>query len=172
MCAGSGCIGIAFLKHLPHVHVDFAELNPRFIEQITKNCKLNSIDPTRYTIHQSDLFTSVPQPMKLDFPGYDVVVANPPYIAENRRSTVQDSVHRHEDHGSLYSPDDGLGHIKRIIDALPTYLAPGGACYIEYDPWQTSLITEYIENNHPSMHGEIILDQYQKERVVTITFSD
>jgi len=164
MCAGSGCIGIAALKHLPDTHVDFAELNPRFTEQIQHNLNINNIDPSRYSIYQSDLFTDVPHTK------YDLILANPPYIAPERENTVQESVHVHEDHNSLYSQDDGLEHVKRIIDVLPDYLSEQGTCYIEFDPWQVPLLDEYLAKqtllNHTYMN-----DQFDKPRVLIIKFA-
>lgn len=196
--AGSGCVGIALLKHLPHCTVDFIEKNPAFVEQIQKNLELNHIDPSRYTIYQSDMFSSLPSPTSSDAtwergrvvweygeseenkeedmtknddePGhqYDLIVANPPYIAHDRTNTVQNSVHDHEDHDSLYADDDGLYFIKKTIEALPQYLAPGGSCLIEYDPWQTDLITLYLETNHPNLSHQIIPDQFNKNRIMLI----
>lgn len=166
LCAGSGCIGIALLSHLPHAQVDFAEYNPDFVAQIKKNLEINNIDPKRYHVYQSNMFENIGWS---DYPMYDLIVANPPYIAHNRRETVQDSVHNQEDHGSLYADDDGLYYIKQIIDSLPRYLAPEGECYIEYDPWQTDLITEYLDTNHPHLEYRIIPDQNNKDRVVRIT---
>ena len=99
---------------------------------------------------------------------YDLIVSNPPYIARDRRETVQESVHNHEDHGSLYADDNGLYFIKQIIDTLPHHLAPDGQCYIEYDPWQTDLITEYLDTNHPHLDYQVLKDQNDKDRVVRI----
>ncbi|MFW0871224.1 MAG: HemK family protein methyltransferase [Patescibacteria group bacterium] len=167
ICAGSGCIGIALLAHLPKIQVDFAEYNPQFIKQIHKNLELNKIDPERYHIYQSDMFTQV---RGSSHPLYDLIVANPPYIARNRKDTVQQSVHHFEDHGSLYADDDGLEYIKVIISALPRYLAPGGECYIEYDSWQTHLITTYLDTYHPTLRYRILQDQNEKDRVVHIYY--
>lgn len=160
--AGSGCIGIAALQHLFTSTVDFVEYNRDFIDQIQKNLEINTIDPSRYTVTQSDMFT------QLEDQQYDLIMANPPYIAHNRLDTVQESVHDYEDHGSLYADDDGLFFIKKLIDELPHRLNPGGSCYIEYDPWQTDHIVEYIQTNHPNLSHRIIQDQFEKDRVVQI----
>jgi release factor glutamine methyltransferase len=166
MCAGSGCIGIALLSHLPHAQVNFAEYNPQFIEQIKKNLEINKINPERHHVYQSDMFENIGT---LDVPKYELIVANPPYIARDRRETVQDSVHNHEDHDSLYADDDGLYYIKQIIECLPHHLTPDGQCYIEYDPWQTNHITEYLDANHPNLTYQILKDQNNKNRVIFLS---
>ena len=161
--AGSGCIGIALLAHLPCATVDFIEKNPHFVQQIKQNLELNNISPSRYRVYQSDMFASVSSVQ------YDLILANPPYIAHDRTDTVQESVDKHEDHNSLYADDDGLSFIKRLIDELPTHLASRGECYIEYDPWQTTLITHYLDTHHPNLKYQILQDQNNKDRVVQIS---
>ena len=161
--SGSGCIGIACLHHLPKCHVDFAEKNPSFVKQIQKNLDMNNADPARYHVYESDVFTALPEEKQ-----YDLILANPPYIAHNRRETVQDSVHEHEDYNSLYADDDGLYFVKHLIDNAQKYLKPGGSMYIEYDPWQTQTIGEYIKNNYSVLSHKIIQDQFNRDRVVKI----
>jgi len=162
--SGSGCIGIACLHNIPHCRVDFAEKNPRFIKQIEKNLDLNQTDLDRYTVYESDVFSALP-----DNKQYDLILANPPYIAHDRRETVQDSVHEHEDCNSLYADDDGLYFVKHLINNTKKYLKPGGSLYIEYDPWQTPAIVEYIKTSHPTLSYQIIKDQFEKERVIKLT---
>ncbi|MDO8520716.1 MAG: HemK/PrmC family methyltransferase [bacterium] len=57
--AGSGCIGIALLKHLPNAMVDFGEKDPRLCKQIEKNIALNAIDPKRTRVIQTDVFSNI-----------------------------------------------------------------------------------------------------------------
>ena len=163
MCAGSGCIGIAILKHIPDSQVDFAEINPSFTEQIQHNLNVNKIDGSRYHVYHSDLFTELPRKQ------YDLILSNPPYIAPERQNTVQESVHNHEDHASLYSQDDGLEHIKRIIEALPQYLSSAGTCYIEFDPHQVPLLDEYLAMQELFTHS-YMNDQYNKPRVLVLNY--
>lgn len=161
--SGSGCIGIAYLRNLPQCTVDFVEKNPAFVKQIQTNLDLNQVDPTRYTVYESDVFSALPSERQ-----YDLILANPPYIAHDRRETVQDSVHEHEDYNSLYANDDGLYFVKQLIDNAQKYLKPSGSMYIEYDPWQTNAIIEYIKSNHPALSHQIIKDQFGRERVIKI----
>ena len=50
--AGSGCIGIAILKHIKNSRVDFVEIDANLIKQIKINLKLNKIKPNRYKVIQ------------------------------------------------------------------------------------------------------------------------
>src|SRR3989338_7651129 len=42
--AGSGCIGVSIVRHIPNVKVVFAEKDKRLLEQIKINCKINDIN--------------------------------------------------------------------------------------------------------------------------------
>ncbi|HRE03421.1 MAG TPA: hypothetical protein PLV68_19145, partial [Ilumatobacteraceae bacterium] len=53
----------------------------------------------------------------------DVVVSNPPYIAEGDPA-VAASVTEHEPHLALFSGDDGLDAIRTIAADAPAWLAP------------------------------------------------
>jgi len=56
--AGSGCIGIAILNHLPHIQVDFGEKYKKFISQIKKNIAQNNAQPFRAQAIQTDYFST------------------------------------------------------------------------------------------------------------------
>src|SRR3989344_9398998 len=56
MFSGSGCIGIAILKHLESAVVDFVDVDEKAVEQIAINAKLNNIDASRFRVIQSDIF--------------------------------------------------------------------------------------------------------------------
>ena len=71
--AGSGCIGIAVLKHLPNTTVDFVDSEDNCLEQIKINCEINKIDPKRYRVIKGDVFDGG------DLGKYDLILANPPY---------------------------------------------------------------------------------------------
>ena len=170
--AGSGCIGISLLKHLntdgsrTSICVDFVEKNPDFIKQIHKNLEINNINPRCCAVYESDMFNDVPY--RSDLFGYDVIVANPPYIARDRIDTVQKSVHDNENHESLYADNDGLYFIKKLINSLSQWLNCEGVCYIEYDTWQTKIITQYLDTTCPAFTYQIIPDQFGKDRVLVI----
>lgn len=55
----------------------------------------------------------------------DVVVCNPPYIAEGDPDIASD-VNKHEPHAALYSGSDGLHALGEIIGLAPEWLVPGG----------------------------------------------
>jgi HemK-like putative methylase len=61
---------------------------------------------------------------------FDMVVANPPYIAEGDEE-VSASVVAWEPHAALYSGADGLDAIRRIVADAPAWLCAGGWLVME-----------------------------------------
>jgi len=60
----------------------------------------------------------------------DLVVANPPYIAEGD-GRVEAVVHGWEPHTALYAGADGLDAVRSIAAAAPEWLRPAGALVLE-----------------------------------------
>lgn len=125
LCAGSGAIGAAVLKHCPEATVSFGELMEEHIATIMKNVRDNGIDLARADIRQGDLFAP--------FTGetFDLIATNPPYIPTSR--TLPPEVADYEPYEALLAEEDGLGVIRRLIEAAPHYLSPHGELWIECD---------------------------------------
>lgn len=150
--SGSGCIGIALLKHLPNAAVDFADTDPSCLEQIQINLEKNTITPERVRIIRSDVFGNIDG-------SYDYIFANPPYIAENRKDRVEASVLRHEPAQALWGGEDGLQYVRPLLQEASQYLTPDGVLAMEFDDTQKEAIADYITEKTP-LRGEFFKDQY------------
>lgn len=135
--AGSGCIGVAVLKHIPSATVDFVDCDSEVIEQIAINCKLNGISDSRRQIIKSDMFEGVDG-------SYNYIFANPPYIAENKKDNVQEFVLTHEPHKALFGGPDGLVYIETFLDQAKGYLSDNGKIYMEFDVHQKDKIEKIL----------------------------
>ncbi|ODA67348.1 Release factor glutamine methyltransferase [Methyloligella halotolerans] len=67
----------------------------------------------------------------LGSPAFDIVVANPPYIASAEITALAVEVRDHDPLLALDGGPDGLDAYRRIIDSLPKILKPGGAVFFE-----------------------------------------
>ncbi len=157
--AGSGCVGVAILKHVPQAHVTFGELEARHLPTIEKNIHENGIDPSRTEIVQTNVYS--------DLRGhYDCILANPPYLSHTRIERVEGSVLAHEPREALFAKDDGFALIDATIAGLPTHLAPGGQSWMEHEPEHASRILESAARL--GLTTTVHKDQYGVERYSVI----
>ena len=157
LCAGSGCAGIAVLKHVPNCEVHFAEIVDDHHQTIRKNIRENGIDVGRTKQIGGNLFEHVTEK-------YDFILTNPPYIDPKLSERVQTSVTLHEPSLALYGGVHGMEIIERIIREAPQHLNPGGILYIEHEPEQEEKIKVLIPN------VESFKDQFGVERCSKISY--
>ncbi len=159
--SGSGCVGIAILKHLPNSLVVFGEKSPKFIKQIKINLKINKIKPSRYKIVQTDIYSNIKG--KFDF-----IFANPPYLSKQRISKVQKSVLKYEPKNALFAKNNGLYFIERLIKTSKNFLKSKGEMFIEFDSWQKKKIEKILKAN-PFYNFQFFKDQFNRYRYLKLT---
>jgi len=115
LCSGSGCIGLAFAKAFPRARIYAVDISPIAIELGKKNASHNGV--TNITFIQSDLFTAIPEGLK-----FDIIVSNPPYIAQSEYEQLDPAVSKWEDKNALVAPDNGLELIEKIIIQAQHYI--------------------------------------------------
>lgn len=156
--SGSGCIGVALLKHLPHATVELSEFDPKLTEQLRMNVRLNGVE-SRATCMQADALGGLTGT-------YDAIFANPPYIDPKAIPEMDISVVNYEPHLSLFAGDRGLDYVKLIIDTGAQYLNKGGTFYIECDAHQREWIAELVEGT--PWKYEFWFDQYDQTRFLIL----
>lgn len=97
---GSGCIGLSLLREIPDAKLVAVDSSKIAIEVTLQNARQLKLENRVEAVESSVEKWNSPQL-------FDLVVANPPYIAEGDER-VQASVHAHEPHSALYSFDNGL----------------------------------------------------------------
>ena len=158
--SGSGCVGIAVLKHISQAHVDFIEYDEKLLQQIRLNLKENNILKKRYKIIHSDIFSRVSG-------SYDYIFANPPYIPESNKKYVQASVLEYEPKQALFAGKDGLKYIKKFLKQAKDHLTEKGIVYMEFDFPQKKDIEQLLKQYGYSA-WQFHRDQYKKWRFVIV----
>jgi release factor glutamine methyltransferase len=156
--SGSGCIGIAILKNIENSICDFADIEDVFLEQIKINLDLNKISPERYKIIKSDVFSNISGK-------YDFILANPPYVAEERRDEIGEDVKKYEPMGALMAGEKGMDFIKIFLEQAKEHLKENGTAYVEIDPEQQELIEPLLSSYSEK---EFLKDQFGKIRTLRI----
>jgi len=159
--AGSGCIGIAILKNIKNSFVDFVDVDKKAIEQIKINLKINKISKNRYKIYRANLFE------KLKDEKYDIIFANPPYVAKERMGEVQPSVLKYEPKRAILAGRGGLFYIKKFLKETKNHLNKSGKIFLEFDPLQKEEIKKILKSQGYKTF-EFRKDQFQKYRWLEI----
>lgn len=123
LCCGSGAIGLSIAHAFPHSQVWLSDASPAALAVAEENVRELGL-AKRCHLRCGDLWQALEPGLR-----FDVVVANPPYVAYV--DPVADSVLRFEPHVALFSEDHGLAHIKRILRELPQFLTRGGMAAFE-----------------------------------------
>ena len=127
VCTGSGCIAIALARNLRFPIVEAIDLSPKALEIANDN-----IAATRTNVKtiQADALHLKPSP-----DSFDIIVSNPPYIADRERSTMDSNVIDHEPSMALFVPDSNpLIFYTAICSYAKTALSSGGRIYFELNP--------------------------------------
>lgn len=111
-CTGTGCIALALAQALPHATVIATDISPLAIEVALHNAERNSICNVHF--YTADLLSVHDPSVRAD-----LIVSNPPYIAESEWHSLDPSVAQWEDKRALVAPDNGLGIIKKLVAQAP-----------------------------------------------------
>ncbi len=63
----------------------------------------------------------------------DAIVTNPPYVTGGEFEDLDDGVRLYEPRDALVSPENGMWHIRRILEDAMDHLNPGGLLVLEVD---------------------------------------
>ena len=133
---GSGCIGLAVLKNgskWAKMSV-FSDIDERFVKQAKINLKLNRINPKKYRVIQSDIFSKLTTSQVVNqVVRFDYIFANPPYVGLDNRHFVQESVLDWEPLIAIFGGEDGLLYVRKFLKDAKKFLKPGGKIYLEFD---------------------------------------
>jgi release factor glutamine methyltransferase len=125
---GSGCIPIALKKNISQAKLTAIDISLAALEI----AKINSADnKTDVTFLEADVFSD----SIFEMQQFDIIVSNPPYIADSEGVAMHANVKDHEPKIALFVPDvDPLKFYKRILQFAKTKLKPNGLVYFEINP--------------------------------------
>lgn len=122
---GTGAIALAIAKERPNWEVDGVDRITGAVALANQNAIDNHIENVSFW--PSDWFACVSAQ-------YDLIVANPPYIAADDEHLSQGDV-RFEPQSALISEENGLADIRLIVQQAREFLAEKGQLWLEHG-WQ------------------------------------
>lgn len=120
--AGSGCVAVTIAAERAHVTVVATDISPDAIEVASTNATRHGV-ASRVRLEEASL---TGQTRNLD-----VIVSNPPYVAEHDRATLMRDVRDFEPSLALFGGTDGLAVIRPLVAAAYSALSPGGILALE-----------------------------------------
>lgn len=131
VCTGSGCIAIALARNLPFSEVDAVDISREALAVARENA---SELKAAVCFKEGDALR-----MGADGAEYDIIVSNPPYIAEHERAEMDRNVLEHEPALALFVPDaDPLRFYIAIARYALVALKEQGGLYFEINPLYAS----------------------------------
>lgn len=133
---GSGCLGVTLALEYPEARVVATDISGAAIAVATENAQaLGAGD--RVEFREGAFLAGIDGPI-------DLVVANPPYVAETDRPAMAPDVKDFEPAVALFGGQDGLDTIRALLPLVSSALAPGGWLVMEMGCGQEDAVRALI----------------------------
>jgi release factor glutamine methyltransferase len=133
---GSGCLAVTLALECPAAHLAATDISPAALEVAVANAARHGVAARiewRHAVLAGDLTA-----------GADLIVANPPYVAERDRALLAPDVRDYEPATALFAGPDGLDVIRPLAPAASRALRPGGALIMEIGAGQWPAVDDIL----------------------------
>jgi release factor glutamine methyltransferase len=154
LCCGTGALGLAVARGLSHgqghrVHTggghpatpEHAEVHAADIDPVAVRCAQRNLAPVGGLVYQGDLFGPLPGTLR---GRVDLLIANVPYIPSGEIELLPPEARLYEPRVALDGGRDGLELLRRVAEAAPGWLAPGGSLLSEVSELQAQPAREIL----------------------------
>lgn len=159
---GSGCIAIALQKKLPTAHITAVDISAAAIQVASNNAaKYNT--PVHFKVQD---FLDEKNWETLG--SYDIIISNPPYIADMEKENMAKHVLDFEPHTALFVPDNNaLLFYNAIANFGNNHLSDGGALFVEINQALGKQTQEvFVQNNYNTLLKK---DLFENDRMILAT---
>ena len=139
---GSGAIALAIAHEHPSARVVATDASAAALEVARRNAATLGLE-SRVEFRAGDWFEAVGTDER-----FEVIVANPPYIAEYESDELPEDVRDHEPATALYSGPTGLEALREITEESPRHLVAGGLLALELAESRAREVEAWLEGAH------------------------
>jgi len=133
---GSGCLAITLALERADVDVVATDTSRAALDVARDNARrLNAV--AQVTCREVSFLGD-------DRERFDLVVSNPPYVAEQDRLSLDTDVRDYEPAAALFAGADGLGVIRTLVPAAARGLAAGGWLVMEFGAGQSPAVRDML----------------------------
>ena len=157
---GSGCVAVALATHLPRARIYATDLSRAALRVAAENARRHGV-ADRIHFLQADLASPLRGPV-------DMLVSNPPYVAEEEWALLPESVREHEPHLALDGGPGGLRVVRRLLADAARLLRPGGILLVEIGAGQGPEAAALARAVFPPARVRIHPDLAGRDRVLEV----
>ena len=157
---GSGCIAISIAHQNKDSEITAVDISPDALDMAKRNAAKNRVE-NRITFLHGDLFAPLAQDAS-----YDLIVSNPPYIAQTEFAGLAPDVREHEPRVALDGGPDGLRYYRRIAADVGRNLKACGRIMLEIGSTQDEAVRGILAQRAELELGLTLKDMAGHPRVV------
>jgi release factor glutamine methyltransferase len=158
---GSGAIAVSLAKELPQARISAVDISAVAIEIACLNARRHGVED-RVEFFCGDLF----EPVTEEREGYDLIVANPPYIRNGDLAGLAPEIREWEPIMALDGGADGLFCYRRIVAAAGDYLKAGGSILLELGNAMGEAVARLFADAGGFEPAQVYRDYAGNERVI------
>lgn len=133
---GSGCVALSIAAHRPRAHVMAIDCSPEALAVARKNAR--TLELRRVEFEAGNWFAAIGDRQ------FDLIVANPPYVAAHDRCLEEDVLH-FEPRAALCGGADGLDALRIITAGASAHLVTCGWLLLEHGHDQGPACRDLLE---------------------------
>lgn len=133
---GSGILAVTLLAEWPGARAVACDISEAALAVAARNAAHHGVD-VRLDLIRSDWFAAVPG-------RFDLILANPPYIAAGEMAGLAEEVRSHDPRAALTDEGDGLTAYRAISAQAGTHLHPGGRLLLEIGWRQGAAVAAFL----------------------------
>ncbi|MBO5246346.1 MAG: peptide chain release factor N(5)-glutamine methyltransferase [Eubacterium sp.] len=155
LCTGSGCILLSILKNAPLANGTGSDISKQALLVAKDNARLHDLEAEWI---RSNLFDNISGK-------FDMIVSNPPYIAQAEIPLLMPEVQQFEPLNALDGGADGLDFYRKIVSEAANYLKENGYLLFEIGYDQGAAVKQLLmENGYIDV--SVVKDLAGNDRVV------
>lgn len=135
---GSGCIALALDHLMPQAKISATEVSEGALNVAQRNA-------IQLKLTAEIILDDIRNWREKQYPNYDIIVSNPPYIDLNEKDKMYKNVLDFEPHVALFAPEGDTLHFYNVIaDFANHYLNPKGNLYFEMSEFYAGGVEELL----------------------------
>lgn len=160
---GSGCLLLSLMSELPNSTGVGIDMSDKALAVALANARrLGFVQRCEFMV--SDWSEKLPPSAK-----FDIILCNPPYIAEVEMAGLDPDVRDHEPHMALFAADEGCGEYIRLSRIIPKLAVPGTNVFLEIGHTQAARVEEIFKKTG-AKNIRILQDLAGRDRCVAVNF--